>query len=314
METKSVCPVCYKEIKANILVGKSVMMFKDCEEHGSFMSTVEVDSDWWLYCKQLDHKYFYMGYLLDITNECNLYCKYCYHKNFGAHKDVYDVIIEIEDNKGYAPFLISGGEPTLHPQLPAILDKLVDDYVILTNGTRLYNEDYFNMLCYHLKIVDKVLPIALSFHPESYGRDFRFLDMCKKLKYKLNDTLWVIDDLSQIDNIMVVLGVYSDVIDSIRIKAATNLGNETKAGKHIFTSEIVSYLKKYYGAEIDLNYTIKNSYAPMLYQGKRVIAVSWYDKYNVDLNDIDCPPYYKAIDGSVNNLVTTCIKNERHYV
>ena len=40
-----------------------------------------------------------------------------------------------------------------------------------------------------------------------------------------------------------------------------------------------------------------------------VKLISWYDVQNIDLNDIDCPPYYKARDGNLYNFVTAALVN-----
>jgi hypothetical protein len=100
----------------------------------------------------------------------------------------------------------------------------------------------------------------------------------------------------------------------MRIKAASNLWSEAKAASKIFTSDMVRYVEHNYKSTLDHRFNIKTSYAPMLVDGLSVAMVSWYDRFNVDLVDIDCPPYYKANDGTVNNLVTTGIINEVHNV
>ena len=56
----------------------------------------------------------------------------------------------------------------------------------------------------------------------------------------------------------------------------------------------------------------KLSYANILFDGMTFILISWYDRFNVDLTDINCAPYYKALDGKIYNLVTACILNEKY--
>ena len=314
MTTKSVCPVCYKEIEATIEANGRVAMSKVCKEHGYFCSTVEKDSTWYDLCKQTNSKEFYPGYMVDVTGLCNLQCKYCYHDNSGGNRPVDDILRDIDDNIDKAPILLTGGEPTLHPQLFDILDgtKGIETW-ILTNGVKLSDKDYLEELTNHGVLYGNILSIGLSFHKESMGMDYLFLQLCRKLGYKVATTFWVIDDLKQIDEALVVLEGYQDVICSMRIKAASNLWHEEKAFNKIFTSDMVRSMKGK-GAELDFTYNVKNSYAPMLYKGIRVMLISWYDKYNVDLNDIDCAPWYRAKDGSINNLVTTGILNERQNV
>ena len=54
----------------------------------------------------------------------------------------------------------------------------------------------------------------------------------------------------------------------------------------------------------------KVSYAQVFYKGLNLKIISWYDVLNIDLWDIDCEPYWKANDGTVNNFVTSAIINE----
>ena len=44
--------------------------------------------------------------------------------------------------------------------------------------------------------------------------------------------------------------------------------------------------------------------------GVYYMLVSWYDAENVDLLDIACPPFYRARNGQVENIVTACLINE----
>jgi hypothetical protein len=72
---------------------------------------------------------------------------------------------------------------------------------------------------------------------------------------------------------------------------------------------MLKYMKKF-GATINDKENNKLSYANLIVEDMDIKLVSWYDKSNVDLNDINCPPYYRAKDGTVNNLVTTGLINE----
>jgi L-amino acid N-acyltransferase YncA len=62
--------------------------------------------------------------------------------------------------------------------------------------------------------------------------------------------------------------------------------------------------------EIQFHDNQKASYAQVLFRGLDIRLISWYDVNNVDLWDIDCAPYYKAQDGTVNNFVTSSLINE----
>jgi uncharacterized radical SAM superfamily Fe-S cluster-containing enzyme len=96
--------------------------------------------------------------LIEIVNSCNLTCPTCYAdspQGAGAKVDAVPLadlqrrIQGVIDRKGGIEILqLSGGEPTLHPQLFELLEWIREhpriDYVLLnTNGVRLANEPGF---------------------------------------------------------------------------------------------------------------------------------------------------------------------------
>ncbi|HET7813761.1 MAG TPA: radical SAM protein [Candidatus Baltobacteraceae bacterium] len=92
-------------------------------------------------------------YLLDVTTQCNLQCPACFTSSSPAlsqylplDRILSAVRTAIERENGRLDVvMISGGEPTVHPQLremvEALLEMPVTRIVINTNGVRLANED-----------------------------------------------------------------------------------------------------------------------------------------------------------------------------
>jgi hypothetical protein len=92
-------------------------------------------------------------YLLDVTTQCNLECPACFASSSPAlsHylplKEILNAVgTAIERENGHLDVvMLSGGEPTIHPQLFDILARLADlaitRIIINTNGIRLSNED-----------------------------------------------------------------------------------------------------------------------------------------------------------------------------
>lgn len=94
-------------------------------------------------------------YLLDVTSQCNLSCPACY-ANSGPEQTAYlplaalvrSVRVAIERENGRLDVvMVSGGEPTVHPQILDILDALaalpVTRVLLNTNGIRIANDDAF---------------------------------------------------------------------------------------------------------------------------------------------------------------------------
>ena len=81
--------------------------------------------------------------MIEITNRCNLSCPICFSN---AHEEAEDIglseIIQrldaLHELAGPIPLQISGGEPTLHPQLPEVIEQAKDrgfkNIELVTNG------------------------------------------------------------------------------------------------------------------------------------------------------------------------------------
>jgi organic radical activating enzyme len=299
------------EIPAQIIREEhGVWMLKQCPIHGQFTGLVERDPLWFDFCEKADAKNIYNGLLIDVTSRCQLKCKYCYHET-GNDNYIPDIVHEAVNNKTAAPFILTGGEPTLHPNLDEIIHEVSKhgETWVLTNGIKLCNEDYFTEVTKEL-IHDGVLYIGLSFHKESMGKDLLLLDLLRKKNLKLGTAFYVIDDLKQIDCALSIYRDNLDVMSEIRIKAASNLWSENHAVNKIYTSDMLKYLSSIGKTEIDTRYNNKVSYANVIHDGLNLKLISWYDKWNIDLVDINCPPFYKSSDGNYYNMVTACLKNK----
>jgi uncharacterized radical SAM superfamily Fe-S cluster-containing enzyme len=312
IKTKSLCPVCYKEVEAVITINSNVWITKTCFEHGSFIAMLERDPVWFAYCKDLNCDNIYSGYMIDITNKCNLNCKYCYHKNGNTEMSIFDIMSEVEQHKYLAPFLISGGEPTEHSNIFEVIKQMstIGETILLTNGIKLSDEVYLDKVIETGLVTNNVLRIALSFHPESNDKDIAFIKLCKKKKLKLLTVMYVIDNLEQIKDVLKLYESYKDTILNIRIKAATKVGNTKINCKRIFVSDMIKHLESFGKVIINKTKSNKVKFASIYFNGLDISLVSWYDKYNIDLNDINCAPYYKAKNGSINNMLTSFILNE----
>ncbi len=92
-------------------------------------------------------------YLLDITSQCNLSCPACFASS-SPDESLYlpldqivravETVIERENGR-LEVVMLSGGEPTVHPQIREVIERLValpiTRIMINTNGIRLANED-----------------------------------------------------------------------------------------------------------------------------------------------------------------------------
>lgn len=171
-KTASVCPVCLKRVVAyqsEDTKTHKVWQIKKCDEHGSFRNLIWAGkmpiSKWRGNYPTVgvndaplcptncglcdDHLQKTCCVILEVTNRCNLKCKFCFAQ--GGENDAEELSFEYLKQQihnlvdsGRTLIQISGGEPTVREDLPQIIaeaKKAGCKYVQLnSNGIRIANE------------------------------------------------------------------------------------------------------------------------------------------------------------------------------
>lgn len=146
--TRSVCPICLKNLPAALTQRENGQIFleKSCPEHGEFRVPVwqgKVDFESWLlgtealkentglYCPEncgicKEHEIGTCCALLEVTNRCNLHCRYCFADGGSTAEDpgaeeLRSAIRSIVAQCGQPLLQFSGGEPTLRDDLPELV-------------------------------------------------------------------------------------------------------------------------------------------------------------------------------------------------
>ncbi len=178
-QTHSVCPVCKKQIAAEVFEDDGqVFLKRSCAEHGEFFDFLEEDAQYYRDRYSFDkpgtdssrqmenalgcpfdcglcpqHRQHTCIGVIEITQRCNTHCPICY-----AHSDCEKNDLDLQTVERMLNFYndaeggraevvqISGGEPTLHPQIFDIirLARQKAKYVMLnTNGRRIAEDEEF---------------------------------------------------------------------------------------------------------------------------------------------------------------------------
>ncbi len=182
--TKSLCAHCKRSVDGKIhFIGDEVYLDKFCPDHGHQQCLIASSVEWYLDAlsfvspntpprgevKPVSHgcpfdcgpcashqQKVYMP-VVPITSACNLDCPICYtvNKNEGAHmlsEEHFAAILahlaKQHDEMDIINF--TGGEPTLHPELPKFLKMSraagIRRLTISTNGLKLKDEEYVKVL------------------------------------------------------------------------------------------------------------------------------------------------------------------------
>lgn len=179
--TTSLCNICHRQLSAKIIFEDSkVFLTKKCKEHGFQKVLIADDIEWYKQIRNYnkaseyprkphtetihgcpldcgicpDHEQHSCLTLIEVTDRCNLTCPTCYassspthgrHRTLEEIKRMLDAVVASEGEPDVVQ--LSGGEPTIHPQIFEILDMAkampIKHLMLNTNGLRIANDFAF---------------------------------------------------------------------------------------------------------------------------------------------------------------------------
>jgi len=169
--------------------------------------------------------------LFKITSRCNDFCKFCIERKFiEAERD--DLSFEeiknnfkyLKDNFSLDYLVITGGEPTLHPDFLKIIDYFYDkgmEFRIITNLLRLKDKSFFKKILPYFSLNKNRIIGSVNDLPINKMAIDRIEGLKNVLKYKLP--------------LMLIVVVYKDNLESLAelILYLANLFKEYKYNKSI---------------------------------------------------------------------------------
>ena len=177
---QSICPTCRRTIQAKVIFRDgNVLLTKRCKEHGEFEAILSSDIEYWTksltYTKPgtkplkwstpfkdgcpddcglcEEHEQHTCSPIIEISNHCDLECPICivwnennYNMSFEEFKGIVDGLIEKEGTLELV--LLSGGEPTIHPEFFRLAEyvtskKEIKRVLISSHGMQIAKSDEF---------------------------------------------------------------------------------------------------------------------------------------------------------------------------
>jgi len=216
-QTQSLCPECLELVPAKIVFESGKVWYhKRCPEHGPSRVLVSTDIDYFKRCREYlkpgdmpqrfqtridqgcprdcglcpDHEQHSCMAIFEIIDECNLRCPVCFAGSApgrGGERSLEDVeamlatLLASEAEPDLVQ--VSGGEPTLHPQILTILRRLkqapIRHLMLNTNGLRIAEDEGFVDELARLKPGFEVYLQFDSLRPQAL-RSLRGADLSRK--------------------------------------------------------------------------------------------------------------------------------------
>ncbi len=183
--TTAICSRCFKRIDAKVLFEEGrVILQKRCLAHGIERVLVSDDIDYYLRCRNdylkpsemprgfqtpvrhgcpydcglcADHEQHSCLTLIEVCDACNLSCPVCYadsgpaRQNYRSVEEIERMLDAVVESEGEPDVVqLSGGEPSLHPQIERILELMAERPIrhrmLNSNGIRIADDLEFCQL------------------------------------------------------------------------------------------------------------------------------------------------------------------------
>ena len=300
--TMSLCEVCYKHIPATVFErDNSIWIKKQCATHGETEHMIERSAEFYnsLVCDRV--AYDPSGYLVEITDRCNLKCPHCYQEPDNSKADIASEFL-LEQIANYPadnnPITLAGAEPTMRNDLFDIVTKirlLGRDVNVLTNGLKLSDIDYVKEL---LEAGCEFVTVGLN-HPNYQGakvheKQLVGIENCVSLGMRIKNINYTLESLEQIPFILNEIQQFGNTAEEYRIRGGAEIGrypNEPRGYLSSIVKFVLDYAKEQ-GWEVVKPLADDNLYHYMVnINGISHRLIQWADVKTVDLDELLCGPW-----------------------
>lgn len=314
-QTTSICQHCFKHIPAFVYEDAASMWIKKiCPQHGESIHMIERSAEFYnsLICDRT--AYDPSGYVVEITDRCNLKCPHCYQEPDNAKIDIASNFL-IDQIANYpeddCSITLAGAEPTMRKDLCEIITRIraLGRHVnLLTNGLKLADLDYVKEL---LAAGCQFVTIGLN-HPHYQGakvhrQQLKAIDNCIIAGMRIKNINYTLESLDQIPFILEEIQDFGDTAEEFRIRGGAAIGRYPDT-EILSLSEIVYQVREYVesrGWQWDKPLADDNTYHYMVNINERSHRlIQWPDVTTIDLEELICGPWGNfAPNQPMTNLV-----------
>ena len=307
-DTMSLCELCYRHIPATRFIRDGgVWIGKNCPVHGYSEHLIEVNLDFYEGLEYNKEAYDPSGYVVEITDRCNLTCPHCYQMpdNRKVDKSLDNIIQEIINYPSdETSITLAGAEPTMRKDLFELIPKIKSlgkSVNILTNGVRLEDAAYVTKL---IEAGTDFVTIGLN-HPDYQGqfthsRQLKGIQNCVDQGLRIKNINYTLENYSQIPFILNEIQSLKHVAEEFRIRGGADIGRSPDEDRK-YLSELVTEVKTQ-STNLDLHWekipADDNIYHYMVNIGDATHRIiQWADASNVDLEELNCGPWGSFVPG-----------------
>ena len=316
--TTSLCNTCYREIPAVVSPFNDPvpMIYKACDQHGLQRGKLEGDWEFFSTNNTYERHNHYKVLIINVTNHCNIACKYCYYPCDNSSDMSLEQFKETVGiwRSGVSTFIISGGDPTCWPHYFEAAEWCRSEGIMLsqlTNGVKFADEKYWNTVIGSELVYDKCLLAEMSIHPANItsetirAQQISVLHKLRAAGLRLSCIMMNIDtkqhSATELDDVMdgmiEFMREWRDVTLDFRIRPIC--GSPVK----YYLSDIVKSLRRgveHKGLTLKLSNEkdVDNIYNQNFrLDGISLVTVCAADLSNIDIGYLNRGPYMLANDG-----------------
>jgi len=313
------------------------MLYKACDQHGLQRGKLEGDWEFFNTNNTYERHNHYKVLIINVTNHCNISCKYCYYpckNDSDMSLDRFKELVGIW-RSGVSTFIISGGDPTCWPHYFKAAEWCRSEGIMLsqlTNGVKFADEKFWNYTMDSEWVYGNCLLAEMSIHPVSItseairSQQIAVLSRLRAAGLRLSCIMMNVDTKQHssyeldcvMDELIDFMREWRDVTLDFRIRPICfdAWGNNRSYGAKYYLSDLVKSLSRCSGRKGLVMHHSHEKDVDNIYNqnfrldGVSLVTVCAANIDNIDIGYLNRGPYMLANDGKPYSVPHAILINE----